>query len=181
MHAVARSIDQDPGAHRDAFLRLWRTHGRIMRFLERAELGTPDATGLARYLAATSIRVFQTVGRSRAPTRAELDAAQRRVTADLPRVLPLGPDLTDAARSVDRAQPHLLDELLDTLFVWPGPSVADDREKVRIYVALWAVVEALDHAWTPPRSFRGEDTYVRVHLPPPPIEDQPEPEDIHVV
>ena len=181
VHDVARAIDLDPGAHREAILRLWRTHGRVMRFLEGAELGSTDAVGLARYLAAVSIRVFQTEGRSRAPTRAELDAAQRRVADLLPSVLPLGPDLTDAARAVERAQPHVLDELLDTLFVWPGPSVADEREKVRIYVALWAVVDALDRCWTPPRSFCGDATYVRVHVPPPPVEEPPEPEELHVV
>lgn len=59
--------------------------------------------------------------------------------------------------------------------------MADDHEKVRIYVALWAVIDALDRTWTPPRSFRGESTYARVHVPPPPVKDHPVPEDLHVV
>ncbi|MCB9687752.1 MAG: hypothetical protein H6738_24660 [Alphaproteobacteria bacterium] len=176
VHALADAVDVDPGAHRQAILRIRRKHARLMRYVDAAELGRDDVRDLCRYLVAVAVRVLESEGRLRAPSRHDLTAAEDRVRPLVGDVLPLRPGATDAARAVARAQPHLLDEALDALFEWPGASVADDAEKVCVYLVLWVVVEALDACWTPPARFVGDATYVRVHVPAPPVFPDPIPD-----
>ena len=147
-----------------------------MRYVDGAELGRDDVRDLCRYLVAVAIRTLESEGRLRAPSRHDLTAAEDRVRPVVSDALPLQTGATDAARAVPRAQPHLLDEALDALFEWPGPSVADDDEKVRVYLVLWVLVEALDACWTPPARFVGDASYVRVHVPAPPVFPDPIPD-----
>lgn len=73
-----------------------------------------------------------------------------------------GGDLPARARSVPRAQPHVLDEILYTLFDRPSPeSPLDDGDRVELYGRLWIAVEAIAPRWRPPDDFVGEErTYV---------------------
>lgn len=93
-------------------------------------------------------------------TATELRAARRRVENLLVRMEGATGTFVERARSVQRAQPHLLDEVLYALFERRSPdSSLSDAERAEIYRRVWVAIEAVAGRWTPPEDFVGEEAY----------------------
>ena len=93
---------------------------------------------------------------------AALQAAQQRVQASLGSVFPADDGFSERAKKAERAQPHILDEVLWALYERDdddkkeGEVDIDPTQSALIYVLLWTAVEALDGNWSPPTGFTGD-------------------------
>ena len=90
-------------------------------------------------------------------TTEDLRAAEGRVTAIVPQVLPPDSGFAERVREVQRAQPHLVDECMVDLFDNPELSTV---QSAKLFFLVWIAIEALDAAWTPPKGFDGPTEYV---------------------
>lgn len=93
----------------------------------------------------------------------ELRAGEAVVSAGAGLVLPADTGLPERLRELvpDRAQGHLIDELLLDIFPDPEDEEApgDHLELFKAFLVLWVAVEALDRVWTPPADFDGPSRY----------------------
>lgn len=158
--SAALSVDST-GEHDAAIRRLVRGQPAVLRYVGR-QVGTRDrddrAPGVARYLAGVVLRMFELAGgRCGRSTPSLLSSAETHVQARLDavvdgrRLLPFDGGFSDRARRFVRTQGPLLDELLWSLFDDPAGSTSlPGPRRADVYVALWAVVHAIDGVWTPP-------------------------------
>lgn len=171
VHAWSEAIGSDAGDHQSALTRLLRDQRRITRFVEENTESMGPATGqVAVYMIGVIVRMFDLAGgRLRAATWAQVREAEARVGAQVDALLPLDDGLLERARSVPRAQPHILDEALMSLFVREAEEEEEDideGEALKIYLLMWVATEVLDGNWKPSRAFEGEETYTYVHIEP---------------
>ena len=72
-------------------------------------------------------------------------------------LLPVDDGFVERMRGIDwRAQPHILDECVVSLFDDPD---LDREQMVRLFLLAWIVVEVANEAWNPPEEFEGDATY----------------------
>jgi hypothetical protein len=163
VHEQSERIGKDPSQQAN-LTRLLRDQRRLSRFVEEnaQELGMAPG-GVALYLVGLIARLFELQGgRLKTVSWDQLRAAEERVGQALGGLLPLDDQFVERARAVPRAQPHVLDEALMALFEAepePGEQDIDRKDALKVYLILWAVTEALDAAWTPPKGWQGEDSY----------------------
>ena len=140
----------------------------------RAQLSTAGLTndlGLIGHEVSVPGNLFDlSGGQLRSATWAQVRAAEARVQAAVPEVLPLDDGLPERARAIAwRAQPHILDEALMALFERQAKEGEEDLDKVeafKVYMLMWVATEALAENWKSPKGFEGDDTYTYVHIEP---------------
>jgi len=172
VHAWSESIGREPTEHQAALQRLLKSQRRISRFVEENAENLNMATGgVAMYMIGVILRLFDlSGGQLRSATWAQVRAAEARVQAAVPEVLPLDDGLPERARAIAwRAQPHILDEALMALFERQAKEGEEDLDKVeafKVYMLMWVATEALAENWKSPKGFEGDDTYTYVHIEP---------------
>ena len=165
VHEWSEEIGADPSKHQSAITRLVKDQRRLSRFVEENSKGMASGLtgGVAVYLIGVVMRMFDlSGGRMRDVTWEHVRAAEARVNALVPQVLPLGDGLVERLRSVPRAQPHVLDEAIYALMERPTKAEEtplDATEAFKVYLLMWVATEALDANWMPPKGFSGVSKY----------------------
>jgi hypothetical protein len=120
-------------------------------------------TGAGVRSIAATIRIFDLVGGRLDPvTAADIATAEEKVGAAVGQLLPADRGVPERLRAVsNRAQAHLLDELVEDLFDGED-ELGDAGELLQLFCILWVAVECLDAKWSPGVSFKGETDYVFV-------------------
>lgn len=173
VHAWSEAIGEQHDDHKSPITRLIREQRRLSRFVEEnARSMTGPTGGIAVYLIGVVLRMYDLAGgRLRNATWDDVRAAEQRVQALVDQLLPIDDGLVARARTLPRAQPHILDEALYALFereVRDGEPDLDKGESLKIYLLMWVATEALDANWTPPKGFTGEAEYVFTPVDPAP-------------
>ena len=162
VHTLAEACGNDPTGHAPTASRLLKDQRRLSRFFEQnaAALG-PVPAQVALYMLSGCLRVFEQVGgRMSKVTHEDLDRAEAHIAARVDALLPADAGLAARAKAIeDRAQPHLLDEILWALYERgpedqkEGEADIDPQQSAIIYLALWTAVEAIDMNWRPPAGY----------------------------
>lgn len=161
VHRFAEACSDDPLAHQSTALRLLKDQRRLSRWFEQnaAHIGAVPVQ-VASYMLSVTLRIFElSGGRLSRVTTDDLDRATARVQAHTDALLPADKAFGARAKEVaDRAQPHILDEILWALYERDdkdkreGEADMDPGDCALAYLLLWTAVEALDANWQPPRS-----------------------------
>ncbi len=176
VHEWSERIGDDPEAHQAALTRLLKGQRRISKFVEEnAQSMQPQTGGVALYLIGVILRMFDLGGgRLRSATWEQVRNAEQRIGGHVGNILPLGDGFLERARSVPRAQAHILDEALLSLFMRAKADEEEDLdegEAFKVYCLMWVATEALDANWRPAKDFAGEVDYAYVHIEPTPRDD----------
>ncbi|MBL8618458.1 MAG: hypothetical protein JNM72_22780 [Deltaproteobacteria bacterium] len=163
VHELSEACSADPEGFQITATRLLKEQRRISSFIEEngKELGFVSGQ-VAMYMLSVSMRVFEGVGgRMKKVNSEDLAAAQRKIRGALPALAPFDADFGARANNwMDRAQPHLLDEVLWALYERPEQTELeaplDHKQSAMIYLVLWAAIEALDSKWIPPTGWNDE-------------------------
>ena len=135
--------------------RLLKEQSSIKNFVEKNfSKIDPLAGQIASYMLSVCIRVFeQKGGKLKKVNTEDLFKAQQKVQASVSSILPIDEEFHTRAKSLDRAQPHLLDEVLWALYerdeLKEEEQALDSKQSALIYIMLWTAVEALDSKWRP--------------------------------
>ncbi len=171
VHEWSEHIGSNPDRHQSTITRLVRDQRRLSRFVEENAKGMASGLtgGVAVYLIGVVMRMFDLAGgRMRDVTWEQVRAAEAKVQALVPQVLPLGDGLVERLRAAPCAQPHVLDEAIFALMERSSKAEEtplDETEAFKVYLLLWVATEALDANWTPPKGFTGESTYTFTPVP----------------
>lgn len=164
VHRLAEICGNDPAAHAPTATRLLKEQRRLSKFFEENAAGIgPMPAQVALYMLSVTVRIFEQVGGRLGKVSLEtLDRAAGKVDRYTDAVLPADQGLAERARAVeDRAQPHILDEILWALYdredsdKKEGESELDPEQSAMVYLMLWTAVEALDASWKAPNSLGG--------------------------
>ncbi len=179
VHLWSEAMADAPEDHTAALTRLLKEQRRLSRFIqENAEEMDPGTAGVANYMFAVLARLFDMAGgRLKSATWAQVRAAQAKVGAAAGQILPHDQGFAQRVRQVEgRAQPHILDEALMTLFEKKktGEEVeVSEQESVKLFFLMWVAVEVLDGNWRPGKDFHGLSEYEYVYIEPdPPAEEE---------
>lgn len=172
VHAWSEEIGQQALAHQAALQRLLKDQRRLTRFLEEnQEQMDAKTASVTVYMIGVIARMFDLAGgQLRRATWAQIREAERKIHAQLDALLPIDDGTAERFRTLDRAQPHILDEAWMALFeVEPSDEEVelDPKESLKILLLSWVVTEVLDANWKPPKSFEGASDYAYVHIDPP--------------
>ena len=158
VHAYAEACSDEGEAFNPTATRLVKEQRRVSRFFEQnMDAMDPMAAQVALYMLSVTLRIFERAGgRLKKVNGQSLLAARARVNAQLEGVFPADDGFADRAKAADRAQPHILDEVLWALYERPaeetkdGEVDVDPNQSAMIYLLLWTAVEALDASWSAP-------------------------------
>ena len=173
VHEWSEEIGAQGPEHRTALNRVLKDQRRLTRFLEenREDL-EPATAGVTVYLFGVLARIYDLAGgRLKSATWQQVREAARRVRAVAPELLPADEGFPERVRAIEwRAQPHILDEALMSLFERETTQEQevdlDPNESAKVFLLMWVANEVLDQNWTPPHSFQGETSYSHVPIQP---------------
>jgi hypothetical protein len=162
VHTFAEACSDEAEAFNPTATRLVKDQRRLSRFFEQnMDAMDPMAAQVALYMLSVSLRVFEQVGgRMKKVNGADLAAAGARVNAQLEAIFPADAGFGERAKAADRAQPHLLDEILWALYERDGEDKKDaevdlePEQSAMVYLLLWTAVEALDANWGAPAGYQ---------------------------
>ncbi len=155
VHTKSLEIGENAMSEQAALQRLLKNQRRLTRWLEEnAGNLAPTSGGVAVYLFGVVARMFDLAGgRLRNASWEQVRAAERRVGAAAANLLPFDDGFGERVRGVEgRAQPHILDEAIYSLFERePEEEEADldTNEAGKIFFLLWVATEVLDENWNP--------------------------------
>jgi hypothetical protein len=175
VHQWSDEIGDNPEGHRVALQRLLRDQKRLAKFIQEnaASLGLTTG-GVGVYLLGVIARMFDMAGgRLKSPAWGQIRAAEKRIAAAVPELMPVDDDFPSRLRQIEwRAQPHILDEAIMSLFDREEEDLGEDEqpldqvECVKLLFLVWVAIEVLDVNWKAPKSFQGETEYSYVHIEP---------------
>jgi hypothetical protein len=158
VHQLAESCSDEGDAFQATAHRLIKGQRRLARFIEAnvTELGGVPAQ-VALYMLSVTLRIFEQVGgRLNKVTGQDIDQAAAKVQGHLADLLPFDEGFDARARQLDRAQPHVLDEVLWALYEREeqieGEASLEPEQSAMVYLVLWTAVEAIDAKWRAPES-----------------------------
>ena len=158
--AWSQDIGASPIRHKPAMLRIMRKQRKLLKWA--IQNGRPiqlGSSGLPERMLGLIARLFDLCGgRLKPATLPQIEACQQRIMGSLDALMPPDAGFPDRVRAIPwRAQPHILDEILDTLFHHEADEVPqfDPTEAFKLSLLLWICVEVLDDNWQPPSSFSG--------------------------
>lgn len=136
-------------------MRLSKHQRRLMKYLEEQFASIDPLAGqVAMYMASVCMRVFEQSGADlRKVTTQDIRTAEAKVKPFLSQILPANDGFSERAKGVERAQPHLMDEVLWALFDRAEEEETEDempldpKQSAKIYLMLWVAVEALNSKW----------------------------------
>lgn len=140
--------------------RLLREQKRLLSFYNANLPAMDPATGqVSVYLLSVVVRIFDRAGgRMRKVSGKQIDAAAAKIQSHVEAVAPFDDGFPERVRAIeDRAQPHILDEALWALFERDEKTKDEEidvppEQAGLIFLMLWLATEALDEAWTAPKS-----------------------------
>lgn len=159
VHDWIRDIEHNKRGHKDAINLLLTRQRTLSRYVHKSageiQLGSRRAV---LFIQGALLRVFDLAGgRVRKVSSEQIADAQTRVGEAVPALLPVDDGFVERMRGIDwRAQPHILDECVVSLFDDPD---LDREQMVRLFLLAWIVVEVANEAWNPPEEFEGDATY----------------------
>ena len=175
VHEWSDEIGDNPEGHRVALQRLLRDQRRLAKFIQEnaANLG-PTTGGVGLYLWGVIARMYDMAGgRMKSPSWGQIRAAEKRISEVVPQLMPVDDAFPERLRTIDwRAQPHILDEAIMSLFDRDEEELAEEEEPldtvecVKLLFMIWVAIEVMDENWKPPKGFEGETTYKYVHVEP---------------
>ena len=156
VHFLCEQCSDDPEGFQAIAPRLLKKQRRLSRFFEQnAEPLGLVAGQVALYMLSVCLRVVDQVGgRMYKVNSNHIDAATARVNDALGEIMPPDGGFFERAKAhSDRAQSHLLDEVLWALYerdeLKEEEQALDAKQSALIYIMLWTAVEALDSKWRP--------------------------------
>lgn len=160
--AQVDDIQAKPAAHKEKINFLLKQQRVLSKFVMKEAAPLSISNTKILYISGVIARVFDLAGGRMDKVKAPaLRGAEAQIVDALPKLLPIGEGFVDRVREVGwRAQPHLVDECMVSLFEDDG--VLDPTEGAKILLTMWVVIEALDASWTPPPDFEGETDYTYV-------------------
>ena len=168
VHKWSEDIGNNYEAHQTSLNRLVKNQRRLSRFIERnaAEIN-PQIGSTTLYLISVVIRIFDLAGgQLRTVSWAQVNEAASKVSAVADQLFPVDDGFADRLRKIKwRAQPHILDEAVRALIDRPASDDDDEESQLEpkdagtIFFMMWVAIEALDVAWRPAASFKGESKY----------------------
>lgn len=156
VHAWSEEIGNNTAEHNAALARLLRGQRRLVRWVvENAEHLDGPTVGVTQYLVSVIARMFDLAGgRLKSATWEQVREAEARVLGAASELLPFDDGFADRVRTVSwRAQPHVLDEALYSLFERApeeGEADLDTVKAGKVFLLMWVATEVLDRNWTPP-------------------------------
>lgn len=137
--------------------RLLDSQPNLLRFFKgNLAAMAPDTGEVSLYLLSVVVRLYTVAGGKLAKvSSSDVSAATARLAAVAPQLLPADAGFPERVRALgSRSQPHILDEALWALFERSEKQAGEvdlaPAQAVRVFFMLWAAVEALEGAWTPP-------------------------------
>jgi len=163
VHFLAEQCSEAPDDFQPIATRLLKKQRRLSRFFEQnaAPLGLVPGQ-VALYMLSVCLRVVDQIGgRMYKVNSNHIEAATARVNDALGGIFPADDGFSERAKAhTDRAQLHLLDEVLWALYDRPDENAEqahlEDHQKALIYVLLWTAVEAIDMVWQAPEGWDPE-------------------------
>ena len=162
VHFIGEVCADEGDAFQSTARRLLMHQTRLRRFFEQnaAPMGMMPAQ-VAIHMLSVTLRIIEQVGgRVRKVTGRELTAATNRVDGAVAALMPPDAEFPERAKAwMDRAQPHILDEVLWALYerdkdeLREGEVDLEPGQSAMIYVMMWTAVEALDMVWRPPKGW----------------------------
>ncbi|MEC8277494.1 MAG: hypothetical protein VX026_07260 [Myxococcota bacterium] len=155
VHSLSEACGNDPDAFQAIANRISKEQRRLFRHVEGEFAEKDPVSGqVALYMMSVCVRVIeQQSGRLTKVNQDSIKAATKSVRSQLSSILPIDDDFAERAKSVSRAQPHLLDEVLWALYereetdMLPEEAQIDPKKSAMIYIMLWIAVEALNSHW----------------------------------
>ena len=136
--------------------RLLKEQSSLKNFVDKSFAKIDPLAGqIATYMLSVCIRVFeQKGGKLKKINQADISKAQKVVQRSVSSLLPADDEFHTRAKAIeDRAQNHLLDEVLWALYerdeMKEEEQALDAKQSALIYIMLWTAVEALDSKWRP--------------------------------
>ncbi len=136
--------------------RLLKDQSSLKNFVDKSFAKIDPLAGqIATYMLSVCIRVFEQKGGTlKKINKADILSAQKKVQPSVGTILPADDDFHTRAKVVEnRAQPHILDEVLWALYerdeLKEEEQALDAKQSALIYIMLWTAVEALDSKWRP--------------------------------
>ncbi|MFT7518067.1 MAG: hypothetical protein ACI9MC_000191 [Kiritimatiellia bacterium] len=172
VHDWSEDIGKNTEAHQAALSRLLKDQRRLTRWLEEnAENMEGGTGGVAAYLFGVVARMFDLAGgRMRKATWEQVRQAERSIGGAAGSLLPFDASFPDRVRKIEwRAQPHILDEALMSLFEREPTEEEEDldtTEAGKIFFLLWVATEVIDQNWTPAKDTELLETYEYLHIEP---------------
>ena len=173
VHQWSDEIGDNPEGHRVALQRLLREQRRLAKFVQEnaANLG-PTTGGVGLYLLGVIARMYDMAGgRLKSPSWGQIRAAEKRISEVVPQLMPVDDEFPDRLRTVEwRAQPHILDEAIMSLFDRDDEELGEEEEPldtvecVKLLFLVWVAIEVLDVNWKSPKGFVGETKYEYVDI-----------------
>jgi len=165
IHSWIDDIDAKKAAHKTAINYLLTSQRLLSKYVTRGagQVGVGSRRKIL-FIQGAILRIFDLAGgKIRKVTSQDIADAEERIGAVAGDMLPLDDNFASRVRGVDwRRQPHLVDELLLSLF--EGEEDLDPKEMAKLFFLMWVVVEAVDAAWRPSPDFEGESTYTYVDI-----------------
>jgi len=160
VHFLAEQCSDAPDEFQAIATRLLKKQRRLSRFFEQnaAPLGMVPAQ-VALYMLSVCLRVVEQIGgRMYKVNSSHIEAATARVNDSLGDIFPADDGFAERAGAfADRAQPHILDEVLWALYERPDENAEqahlEDEQKALIYVLIWTAIEAVDMVWQAPEGW----------------------------
>jgi hypothetical protein len=175
VHAWSDEIGEQPEGHRVALQRLLKDQRRISKFIQENAVNlNPSTGGVGLYLLGVIARMFDLAGgRLKSANWSQIRAAESRVSKAVGQLLPLDDNFGERLRDIEwRAQPHILDEAIMSLFDRDEEDLSEEEEQLdpiecaKLFFLLWVAVEVMDGNWKPPKGFVGEKEYAYLHIDP---------------
>jgi len=153
-------IDANKAGHKAALNLLLTRQRALSRYVATSagQIGVKSRRNVM-FIQGVILRIFDLAGGKLTKGTTEAIAeAEQRVSQVVPELMPLDADFAARMRQVDwRAQPHLLDECVVSLFESEDLQPA---QMAQLFFLAWIVVEVADGCWRPSPDFEGESSYV---------------------
>ena len=160
IRAWVEDIDRNKTSHKNALNLLLTRQRALSRYVAKSagQIGAASKRNVL-FIQGVLLRIFDLAGgRLGRITTEDIADAEQKVGALVPTLMPVDEGLAERVRAVEgRAQPHMLDECLSSLFENPD---LDSRQMAQLFFLAWIVVEAADRNWDASPDFEGAESYI---------------------
>lgn len=154
VHTHSEACSDMGEAFQSIAMRITKAQSPLLKYLEGQFASFDPISGqIAMYMATVCVRVFEETGMLKRVNAGDIRRAEAKIRENLKALLPADDGFSARAKDLDRAQPHLMDEILWALYdrdeeekLEEEPSLAA-KQSAQIYIFLWIAVEALNSKW----------------------------------
>lgn len=155
VHGWLTDITDNRAAHRLAIASVVKRQRRLGKYIKNNAKGLGPKMGVSGAYAMAAVgRVFELAGGRLVPcTAKQIKAAEARIAEVAVELFPPDEGFAERLHQVDwRAQPHILDEMLDE--VLGGEDEEDEGARdplvlAQLFLLVWLAVEVLQDCWVP--------------------------------